>query len=86
MPRKKVRIRRKVVVGHDPSGKPVVKWAIGYTEKEVNKRKKELIKEYVTGASIKQQETLYRHYVQQWYDTYKKTSFLHPAGRIMPGL
>lgn len=73
MPRKKTRIRRKVVVGHDPAGNPVVKWAIGYTNKEVEDKKKELISDFVTGGSKKLQETLYRHYVQQWYDTYKKS-------------
>ena len=35
MARKKERIRRKAVVGHDADGKAVVKWVGGYTVKEV---------------------------------------------------
>lgn len=72
MPRKKERIRRKVIVGHDAAGNPVVKWAIGYTNKEVEARKDDLIREYATGATAKQAAMLYREYVQQWYDAYKR--------------
>jgi len=72
MPRKKERIRRKVVVGHDPSGKAVVKWAQGYTNKEVETRKQELIRGFVTGATEKQADMQYRYFVQRWYDVYKK--------------
>ncbi len=39
MARKKARIRRKVVVGHDADGKAVVKWVGGYTVKEVEAKK-----------------------------------------------
>lgn len=72
MPRKKERIRRKVIVGRDAVGNPVVKWAIGYTNKEVEARKDELIREYATGATAKQAEMLYKEYVQLWYNAYKK--------------
>lgn len=40
MARKKARIRRKVVVGHDADGKAVVKWVGGYTVKEVEAKSK----------------------------------------------
>ncbi len=42
MARKKARIRRKVVVGHDADGKAVVKWVGGYTVKEVEAKNKNL--------------------------------------------
>ena len=47
MARKKARIRRKVVVGHDADGKTVVKWVGGYTVKEVEAKKQELIKHFI---------------------------------------
>jgi len=80
MPRKKERIRRKVVVGHELNGKPVVKWATGYTQREVEARKQELIAEYATGYADVQRDTPYREYLQGWYDTYKRDK-LSPSAR-----
>ena len=81
MPKKKERIRTKVVVGHDPEGKAIVKWATGYTKREVEARKQELRREYVTGVADRRQDTLYRFYAQSWYDTYKKNKLSESSKR-----
>ena len=72
MARKKARIRRKVVVGHDADGKAVVKWVGGYTVKEVEAKKQELIRTYILGAGEAQRNVLVSVYMQEWYDAYKK--------------
>lgn len=67
------RRRAKVVVGHDPDGKAIIKYASGRTQKELDAAKAELIRTYINGAtSPVQREVLFGEYAQQWYETYKR--------------
>lgn len=72
MPKQKKRLRAKIVVGHDGDGHPIIKWASGYTKKELEANKEELRRTYINGAVAIRRDVLLGEFVTEWYDTYKK--------------
>lgn len=66
------RYRAKVTIGHDPDGKPIVKYASGRTKKELEEAKEELIKRHVTGTPGRQKDILFGQYALEWFDVHKK--------------
>ncbi|MEG1523985.1 MAG: site-specific integrase [Clostridia bacterium] len=71
MPKAKKRLRAQVTVGHDLGGRPIYKWASGYTKKESAANKEELIKTYVGGIKVNR-DVSFGEYANKWYETYKK--------------
>lgn len=65
------RYRAKVTVGHDASGKPIVKYASGRTKKELEANKEELRRSFVTGAIHAQRDVLFNAYALEWYEVHK---------------
>lgn len=66
------RYRAKVTVGHDSTGKAVVKWVSGRTKKELEQAKADAVYLYVSGVSAKSRTVLFETYAREWYETYKK--------------
>lgn len=81
MPKAKKRLRAKVVVGHGPDGAPIVKYAQGYTKKELAVNTEELRRTYINGAIAVQRDVLFGAYVSEWYDTYKKNATSRRTGK-----
>lgn len=73
------RYRAKVTVGHDSTGKAVVKWVSGRTKKELEAAKAEAIQTYIAGISSKRREVLFETYAREWYETYKKPSISYSS-------
>lgn len=71
MAKERKRLRAKITVGHMPDGKPIIKYASGYSDRELEAHKTELRKKYIGGAEV-QREVLYGQYVTEWYAAYKK--------------
>lgn len=80
MAKQKKRLRAQVTVGHDADGKPIYKWASGYTKKALAAAKEELRKTYIGGMEV-QREILLGVYMQQWYATYKQTACSRRTGK-----
>ena len=59
------RLRAKVQVGVNPDGTPIYKWAAATTQKELDKKKADLIKRYVTGIDSAN-VTLGDYLTKQW--------------------
>lgn len=59
--------RTKVKVGTDQTGKPIVKWVSGKTQKELEDAKREVIARYITGTSPRD-DMLFGVYCTQWYN------------------
>lgn len=60
MPQKKAksekkdkRYRAKVTIGHDESGRAIVKYASGRTRKELAENKAELVRRFIGGAEVR---------------------------------
>lgn len=60
MPQKKAksekedkRYRAKVTIGHDESGRAIVKYASGRTRKELAEHKAELVRRFIGGAEVR---------------------------------
>ena len=66
------RYRTKVTVGHDSTGKAVVKWVSGRTKKELEAAKAEAVQYYVAGVTAKQRSVLFEAYAIEWYEVHKK--------------
>lgn len=64
------RYRSKLVIGHDPDGKPIVKWAQGKTKKELEENKAALKTHYITGSAASN-DVLFGVYALKWYKTMK---------------
>lgn len=62
--------RTKVTIGHDPEGKPIVKWISAKTKRELEDKKRETIAYYIEGTGRSGDE-LFAAYAQKWLDTYK---------------
>lgn len=71
MPKQKKRLRAQITIGHDPDGKPIYKWASGYTKKELEANKEELRRTYINGAIAVQRDILFGEFVTQWFTIYK---------------
>ena len=65
------RRRAKVTVGHDADGDPIVKYASGRTQKQLDESAEELRKTYIGGEKV-QRDALFGDYCAEWYETYKK--------------
>lgn len=66
------RRRAKVTVGHDADGDPIVKYASGRTQRELDANKEELIRAHVTGDVDGRKDMLFGVYAQEWYEAYKE--------------
>jgi integrase len=71
MPKQKKRLRAKITVGHDADGDAIIKWASGYTKKELEANKEELRRTYINGAVAIRRDILFGEYVVTWYNIYK---------------
>lgn len=62
--------RTKVKVGTDQTGKPIVKWVSGKTQKELEDAKREVIAHYVEGRAA-MSDRLLGDYAVQWFNVVK---------------
>lgn len=62
--------RTKVKVGTDQTGKPIVKWVSGKTQKELENAKREVIAHYVEGRAAVS-DRLLGDYAVQWFNVVK---------------
>lgn len=81
MPKQKKRLRAKITVGHDEDG-AIIKWASGYTKKELEANKEELRRTYINGAVAIRRDILFGEFVVTWYDTYKLGAAAQGGRRI----
>lgn len=63
--------RTKVVIGHEPTGKPINKWISAKTKKELEQKKAEIIDRYINGNPTNDAIT-FGDFVKQWYAVKKK--------------
>jgi integrase len=63
------RYRNKVVVGHDADGEPIVKYASGRTQKELQANLKELKRRFGAGGPGALAEVTFGEYAERWLDT-----------------
>lgn len=75
------RYRAKVTVGHDTDGLPIVKYASGKTKKELEAKKAELRRHYVTGEADIKRDVLFDVYALEWYQVYKEPK-IRPNTRV----
>ena len=71
-PKEKKRLRAKVTVGHDADGKPIVKYAQGYSKKELSANTEELRRTYINGAVAVRRDVLFGEFTIDWFNAYKK--------------
>ena len=71
MATKATRKRARVKVGTDAEGKPIYKWAAGYTKKELALNKEEIKRKYVGGVEVRK-DAVFEVYLKEWYEVYKK--------------
>jgi len=77
------RYKSKIVIGHDKNGKPIRKFAAGYTKKEFEESKAELKRQYITGnTEAVRRDVLFGDFARSWYQDYKRPS-LKAAGRSL---
>lgn len=81
MAKTRKRLRAQITVGHGPDGKPIYKWASGYTKKELEANKAELKRRHINGAVAVKREVLLGAYMTEWFDTYKKSACSRRTGR-----
>lgn len=62
--------RTKVTIGHDPEGKPIVKWISAKTKRELEDKKRATIEYYITGTGAGG-EAMFKPYAEQWLIAYK---------------
>lgn len=84
--------RTKVVIGHDPDGKPINKWISASTKRELEDKRRQVVDQYINGNRT-YENMLFGEYAVQWYRT-KKEPFLAEGtqrlyrsvlnGRILP--
>lgn len=66
------RHKRRVIVGYDSSGAPIIKWAAGATRAQMEQRARQLEYQYVTGAEkVSKADISFGDYALQWFKTYK---------------
>ena len=66
------RHKRRVIVGYDSSGAPIIKWAAGATRTQMEQRARQLEYQYVTGAEkVSKADISFGDYALQWFKTYK---------------
>ncbi len=58
MPKKLKRKRAKITIGRTPDGKPIVRYAQGYSKKELEINKGELKRQYVGGERLQKVDAL----------------------------
>lgn len=78
MPQKKAksekkdkRYRAKVTIGHDESGRAIVKYASGRTRKELAEHKAELVRRFIGGAEVRR-DVLAQSYIRTWFEAFKR--------------
>ena len=82
---KKSRMRARVLVGRDEDGRPIYKWASGYTKRELKASKERILLEYGQAAQEKEkalpvktapapkgQSVTFRQYAETWYTLFKE--------------
>ena len=71
-PKNKKRRKNKVVVGHNEDGSPIVKWASGWTKKELAQNLEQVKQEYTGVARDVERDAVFRVYAQRYYDAYRR--------------
>lgn len=74
------RLSTKIKIGNGINGRPLYKYAYGYTKTELAAAVDELKRKHITGNVDIRRDVLFSVYAQEFYDAYKKTQ-LAPAGR-----
>ncbi len=64
------RRRARITVGHTPDGKPIRKYASGYTKKEIAANIEELKKKYIKGETAIEREILFGEFLHRWFEMY----------------
>lgn len=74
MPNPSKRHKKRVVIGYDPDGAPIIKWATAATAEELERRIQLLKSTYATGADqVVHEDIPFGQYAAQWFS-------LYPAG------
>lgn len=61
-----------MTVGHDENGDPIVKWASGRTKKELQSKKDEIDRTYITGNTDARRDVSFSAYTIEWYKAFKE--------------